>query len=537
MRQTRVAVIDCGASHVAGGLFARTGERLKLEQFACERFVVEPGREEEWMGAITAALQALAQRMRFRGAVTLVLPGHLVLTKFIKTPRVDAAKRAKVIQFEAQQNIPYALNDVVWAHAVVGESDLDLDVMLCAAKLEAVDALCAAAESAGFIPRSLMPGAQALQVLAVPAGREQASLVVNLGARSTTLLLAESARMHARTLSLGGQQVTQQLVESQDCDFAAAEGLKTSGRNAAILTSAVDSFATRLSQEITRSALHFKRQSGAANPQRVLLTGGAAQLPELATVLATRVNVPVSTLDPLDGVEIAHAAADADVGACAAQLADLVGAARVQLTGVITPLNLLPPRLLTQESRRRRQPWLAVAAVLAAAALLPPLMFYREWNTALQKKTIALDAEIAPLRRRETQNRANLEKIEQLQKQVAELNAIAARRANWQQLLADLQQRFFQVEDVWLERMELAPARSGADATAPLRIAISGRMLDRTNPLARVSDDLNRKVNALLASVVDSPYVSAVEGERFDDRQPGILHFDFVLVAEPARPL
>lgn len=535
MRQSRVAVIDCGASHVAGGIFARTGGRIRLEQFACESFVVEPGREEEWPQAAAAALAAVAAQLKYRGPVTLVPPGHLVLTKFIKTPRVDAAKREKVIKFEAQQNIPYALTDVVWAHAVTGESDLDLDVMLCAAKLEALDALCAAAEAAGLTPRWLIPGVQTLQGAADSAGREQPTLVVNLGARSTTLLLLENSRLHARTLALGGHQVTQQLVESQDCDFGEAETLKSSGRNASILTSAVESFATRLSQEITRSALHFKRQSGAANPARVLLTGGTALLPELAAGLAARANVPVDLLDPLAAIEIARPAAEADAAAHALQLADLVGAAQLHFSTARPPLNLLPPRLLTQESKRRRQPWFAAAAVLAAAALLPPLLYFREWETTLLRKTAAVDAEIAPLRRRESVNRANLEKIEALQKQVATLHGVAARRANWQQLFADLQQRFVQVEDVWLERMQLAPGP--ADGSAPLRIAISGRMLDRTNPLAHVSDDLSRKVSALLASVVDSPYVSAVENERFDDKQPGILHFDFVLVAEPARPL
>lgn len=535
MGLSRVAVIDCGASHVAGGIFVRTRETLRLESFAAENFVVEPGREEDWPEAVAAALKAVATRLKLRGVVTLVLPGHLVLTKAIKTPRVDAAKRAKVIQFEAQQNIPYALTDVVWAHAIMGESDLDLDVMLCAAKLEAVDALCTAAEAAGLTPRVLLPSVQALQGLAEHGSRKQPTLVADLGARSTTLLLLENNRCHARTLALGGHQVTQHVVESQDCDFSEAETLKTSDRNAALLASGAEAFATRLSQEITRSALHFKRQSGAASPERVLLTGGTAWLPQLAADLAARANVPVEALDPLATVEIAHAAAEAGVAEQALRLAALVGAARLQLGPARPLLNLLPPRLLTQESKRRRLPWFAVAAVLAAAALLPPLFYFREWEAALRKKAVAVDAEIAPLRRRESLNRANLEKIEALQQQVAALNSIVARRTNWQQLFADLQQRLLQVEDVWLERLQLAPANK--DANAPLRIIVSGRMLDRTNPLARVSDDLNRKVNVLLASIVDSPYVSAVENERFDDQQPGILHFDFVLVADPARPL
>lgn len=527
-------IVDCGASHVAGGVFVGGGGKLRLEQFACEPLAVEPGREEEWPQAVAAALRALSARLRPIGPVTLVLPGHLVLTKFVKTPRVAAAKRARVIQFEAQQNIPYALSDVVWDHAVAGGSEHDLDVILCAAKLDAVDALCRAAESAGFVPRWLMPGVQALHGAIDVAVRDQPTLVADLGARYATLLLVENGRWHARTLSLGGHQVTQQLAESQDCDFAEAEVLKTSGRNAALLTGAMESFTARLSQELTRSVLHFKRQSDAAPPTRILLTGGAAQLPELAAALAARARVPVEQFSPLDGIEVAVAVGDS-TAAHAPQLANLIGAARWHFTRAEAPLNLLPPRLRSRENQRRRQPWFAAAAVLAVAALLPPLLHFRQWETTLLRKTAALDAEIAPLRRRESLNRANREKLETLQRQVAVLHAAAARRANWPQLFADLQQRFHAVEDVWLDRMQLAPGAD--DSSVPLRLAISVRMLDRANPLAPTRDDASRKVGALLASLVDSPYIAAVEAERFDDGKPGILQFDCVLVAEPTHPL
>ncbi len=62
-------------------------------------------------------------------------------------------------------------------------------------------------------------------------------------------------------------------------------------------------------------------------------------------------------------------------------------------------------------------------------------------------------------------------------------------------------------------------------------------MLDKTNPLAKVSPETYRRVQALLASLVDSPFVAGIEAERFDNGQPGILKFDCVLVADPARPL
>lgn len=537
MSKTRAAILECGASHVACALVSRSGRaRPQLEQFAWEGFTVEPGREEEWPERVRAALASLRPRVKFTGPVTVVLPGHLVLTKFIKTPRVEPAKRDKVIRFEAQQNIPYALTDVVWGHAVSGETGLDVDVMLCAAKLDAVEALCAVLEDAGFSPGELVPPALALDAavrLALPAAGTPPALLVETGARSTTLLLAESGRYHARTLAIGGQAVTQQIASSQDCDFADAEALKLSPRHAEVSAPAIENFATRLAQEITRSALHFKRQSGAANPERVLLSGGAARLSGLSALLATRLHVPVDNFDPLGAFEIRKPAADAGVAAHAEACAALLGAAGLRLAAGRIALDLLPPRRRSREDTRRRRPWLGAAAAVAALALLPPLAHHRTLHAELRTQIAAVEAQIAPLREREARNRTNAERLATLRQQLAVLHDVHARRGNWQALFADLQERLVRVEDVWLERLHVVPAAGGG----PLRIAVSGRMLDKTNPLANVSPDTYRRVTTLLGRIVQSPFVSAVESERFDNRQPGILHFDFVLVAEPTRPL
>jgi type IV pilus assembly protein PilM len=96
-----------------------------------------------------------------------------------------------------------------------------------------------------------------------------------------------------------------------------------------------------------------------------------------------------------------------------------------------------------------------------------------------------------------------------------------------------LQERLGRVEDVWLEKLQVAPGAAGTS----LRLLVSGRMLDKANPLSKVSPETFSRVKTLLASVVDSPFVGAVEAARFDNSQPGILKFDFVLVTNPQRPL
>ena len=65
------------------------GERLRLETCAIERFA-SGGGDDTWQRQTTAALCALAARVKPAGRVLLVLPPHLTLTKHIRTPRVSS---------------------------------------------------------------------------------------------------------------------------------------------------------------------------------------------------------------------------------------------------------------------------------------------------------------------------------------------------------------------------------------------------------------------------------------------------------------
>jgi type IV pilus assembly protein PilM len=465
----------------------------------------------------------------------LVLPAHLTLTKQIKTPRVDPAKREQVIRFEAEQAIPYALADVVWDRAVSGEGENETEIVLVAAKLELIEQLCTAALSAGFTPGRILPSALATLAgwrLIQPA-QAQPALVLNLGGRSTTLLQAEGGRFATRTLSLGGDAITRQLAENQDCDPDEAERIKLSERSAGLMADALETQATRLAQEISRSVIHFGRQGGMAKPDRVFLTGGGAGLAGLAELLAAKLKIPVERFDALSAVTIPGGTFPAEVTASPAACTDLIGAAAAELLPPQPTLNLLPPGLRQRENRRRRRPWLLASAVLAVAVLVPPILHHRQVMATARVKIAAMEEAMAPLRAREARNRSNLEKLAQLKTRVAGLQSVHDRRAGWLQLFAGLQERLVKVEDVWLDKLQTIPPATGV----PMKLVVSGRMLDKTNPLAKVSPETFTRVKELLAGIVELPSVSAVEGERFDNSQPGILRFDFVLVTDAAHPL
>ena len=151
MRSPRILAADIGASHTVCGVFAvGASGRLVLQQFSIETHSSDPALESRWTTEVAQSLGAAAARQKFGGACTLAVPGHLALTKFIKTPSVAPAKRRKIVSFEAAENIPHPLEEVVWDFAVVSDDSFDLEVMLTAVKFDAMQGLCAASDAAGF---------------------------------------------------------------------------------------------------------------------------------------------------------------------------------------------------------------------------------------------------------------------------------------------------------------------------------------------------------------------------------------------------
>lgn len=558
MGASRLLVVDAGAAHVAAAQFGLTpGGGLQLRTFARAALNSDPALEAGWTEQVGEGLGGMADRAGGTSASILGVPGHLALTKFIKSPSVDPAKRAKIIQFEASQNIPYPLEEVVWDHLVVADDHMDLEVMLMAAKADAMGALCEAVSAGGFAVQRAVPGCLALRdAIRFNYPEHQASvLLVNVGARSTHLLFEEPGRFFVRTLPLAGNAVTLAVAEELNLEFAQAETLKVqvlaggselpaaSPARAAVLRAA-EHFVARLQLEITRSAVNLRRHATSTPVAEVFVTGGGAAFAALPKLLAEKLKLPVHCFDPLRRVEVAPSASVAAEPENAAALADLVGLAAAAVAKRERSVTLLPPILGAALVERRRRPALLAAAALGAAALLPPIWHYHSRAVAAQADVAAIDAQLRPLRSLQTRNATNLERIEQVRKQVDALHGLAETKSNWINFLTDLQARLGAVEDVWLEKLSVVrgvgddgAAQHATGVVQPLRLTLSGRLLDRKNPVSKVSSESNLRVRRLLDSFTSSRFITAVENERFDNHQAGILRFDFTLVINPENPL
>ena len=136
----------------------------------------------------------------------MAAPGFQVLSKPVRIPKVDNTKVAELIKFEAQQNIPFPLEEAAWDHYTMGVAKPgEIEVLLSALKIEAANAIIDVAKAHG-VNVELIDTAQAALVNAFRYNYgelEDCSVVLDIGAKTTHVLFFEGEKFFFRTINIG----------------------------------------------------------------------------------------------------------------------------------------------------------------------------------------------------------------------------------------------------------------------------------------------------------------------------------------------
>ena len=515
---------------------------------------------------LKAASQSFGEiRSRFKGdmPVGYSLPGNLVLTKYLKIPQSPKNKRDKIIAFEARQNIPYSIGEVAWDDQLIDEDDLDFETLIAASKTELVESLSLYGKQAKMDPDVISPSFIGL-INAYRFNEPQVQgcdLLLSIGAKSTDVVFIDGAKFYSRNVSLGGNSVTQELANSLGLPFEEAEKIKRlslsgdpipTGEHAAFVE-ARNAFLKRLNTEISRTLAIYKNHGYENEPVRCLITGGGSVLPDIERDLSSRLGVEVKRLDPLKEVRVSENCSAKALPMDKVFLAEAIGVGIGRFLPDSSQIDLLPRSILWQRRFKRQQPYYLIAGLVACAAVALPLINSKIAIQRYEQEIQNLDTKLIPLRNLNSEIIQRTEEIEKIKALIEETHVVADARSNWIHFLNDIQGRMAEVEDVWLDRIEVLRPRTevvsssnrfsgvrngnAGDEDPKVRLLLEGRLLDVANPLSTVSQESNRRVSALLSSFSDSKFVESLEDERFDNNVPGILKFNFTLVVDSVQPL
>src|SRR5450432_1160001 len=203
---------------------------LRLKTFAIKPLGAEGAAETTREATILKALQeALVEKGIKCKNVNVCAPGFHVFSKFVKLPPVDATKVTQIIQYEAQQNVPFPLAEVVWDYQILGSAPGgELEVLLVAIKSEVVEGLFRVAAKAK-LKLNLCDASPAALVNAFKYNYgepEDCTMLLDIGAKTSNLLFFEKGKVFSRSINLGANAITQDFANEAKLKFDEAEKIK-----------------------------------------------------------------------------------------------------------------------------------------------------------------------------------------------------------------------------------------------------------------------------------------------------------------------
>jgi len=546
-------IINCGISHVSASVFGYENNTLKLQKVGLHTLAHDYTQDSLWLDSVVSGIKNLCADLKLKGEVRFIFPGSFLLTKTIRVPKVEKDKQDKIVGFELSQKMPFPLAELIWDYQIIDDDGVEQEILAFAVKPEVAETFCERIVELGLTPIQITP-APILDYNALRASgiglNDSETLVVNMGAKSTNLLFINPTGFLIRSISIGGNSLSQNLADRLGVLFGKAEELKKSyfaghmnfspdDPNLQNIESCAQQFLARASQEITRSIVTYKRLKKGKSPERIFLAGRGALLRNLPEYISHSQQLSIDYFDPTQIIQIAPEVSSEMQSLLPFMLSEPVGLASSIFMDVgdrkfAPPLNLLPSSKLSSLGFQKKKPYFCLACCLFALLPLPGLLRSQSDLNILNKNLSEQKIDSLQLSQ-ELKSQKNLKSkflfVDRLGNEIAQKNLpfLEKQKKCWQihGLLNELQGSLDhqEVNDAWIDNFEIIiperneNIRTGSKANGDnFKIKLSGRYLvkasddilsgldaEKRNTLI----DLNSKKQAALTTYINN--ISVVE--------------------------
>jgi type IV pilus assembly protein PilM len=323
--QKSVLGLDITTSSVKLVELSQSGRQYRVESYAAEPTPPNAINEKAIVDAeaVGEAVRRAVKRSGTRSKEAAVaISGDAAITKVIQMPgNISAQEMEGQVELQADQYIPFPMEEVSFDFEIVGPSERDpdmQDVLLVATRSENVEQRQAAVASAGLVSRvvdveafAVENACQLLTHQMPEGGLGKFVAIVDFGASTTTFSVLEDLRViYTRDFAFGGQQLTEEIMRTyglsmEDAGRAKKEGGLPSNYQPEVL----DAFVDDMSQQVSRSLQFFLASgSGREQPDQILVCGGCANISGVAEVVGSRVGIPTGIGDPIGQMKLSSRA-------------------------------------------------------------------------------------------------------------------------------------------------------------------------------------------------------------------------------------
>jgi type IV pilus assembly protein PilM len=513
--------VDFGAATIKVAEFEITeGGGLVMRHWGTKSLGQEGTQEGSRETAMLKALQELLAEQRFSSReINVCAPGFHTFSKFVKLPPVDTSKVTQIIQYEAQQNVPFPLEEVVWDYQILGASATgELEVLLVAIKSDIVEGLFRVADSAGLRLQlvDVSPAALCNAFRYNYSDLEGCTMLLDIGAKTSNLLFFDKGSVYSRGINIGANSITLDFAKEARLAFGEAEQIKIDqgfvslggayeepdNPHQAAISKIARQVMTRLHIQVNQTIQFYRGQQGGAAPQRLFLSGGAAIMPYTAQFFAEKLNLTeVEYFNPLRNVDLDASINREELAKTAHSFGEVVGLGLRNLAHCPVELNLMPKSILQRQRLNQKKPYFAAAVFCLILVVLAFGWFYQRVTGEKAKALETLEAKVTPLKRDEQTLSKITRDLKSAEADALQYTEWLQDRFYWADLSTRLRQSLIAVEEdkqkdlnaptgVWIEKLIPISSSSNAVAgatTAPA--AAESRKGGRGGKLTKASSD------------------------------------------------
>jgi type IV pilus assembly protein PilM len=263
--------------------------------------------------SIVEGIKSLVKGLAIRATdAACSISGNSVIIRKIGFPSMTSEELEDQIQWEAEQYIPFDINDVNIDFQIISPDEHDpsrMNVLLVASKKDIINDYVAVFGEAGLRLTVVDVDSFAVQNCFdtnYEVDPEEIIALVNIGASIMNLNIVKGGTsLFTRDVQMGGNLYTEEIQKRLSISGEEAEKIKVSGQHRERLADIVGRINDTISMEIHRSLDFYNSSAGDGRISRIFLSGGGAKIPSLTEALNQRLGLPVEIIDPFQKIKVA----------------------------------------------------------------------------------------------------------------------------------------------------------------------------------------------------------------------------------------